>query len=75
MQRPRLLERLRVGRSVANLGGEIKYDQESAPLPLTLRGGLEARPWKGWTGALDVVAPKGEDVHLALGGVSFDPGK
>jgi hypothetical protein len=60
-------DRLRFGGSVANLGGKIKYDQESAPLPLTLRGGLEARPWTGWTGALDVVAPKGENVHLALG--------
>lgn len=61
-------ERLRFGGSVANLGGKIKYDQESSPLPMTLRGGLEVRPLKGWTGALDVVAPKGEDVHLALGG-------
>jgi hypothetical protein len=60
-------DRLRFGGSVSNLGGKIKYDQESAPLPLTLRGGLEARPWKGWTGALDVVAPKGENVHMALG--------
>jgi hypothetical protein len=60
-------ERLRFGGSVSNLGGEIKYDQESAPLPLTLRGGLEVKPWKGWTGALDVVAPKGEDVHMAVG--------
>ncbi|MBL0058095.1 MAG: PorV/PorQ family protein [Elusimicrobia bacterium] len=59
--------RLRVGGSVANLGGHIKYDQESAPLPLILRGGLEARPWKDWTGALDVVAPKDENLHLALG--------
>ena len=48
-------DRLRVGGSVANFGGKIKYDKESAPLPLTLRGGIEARPWKGWTGALDVV--------------------
>ena len=60
-------DRLRFGGSVANLGGKIKYDQESSPLPMTLRGGLEAKPWKGATGALDVVAPKGEDVHLALG--------
>lgn len=60
-------DRLRFGGSVANLGGGIKYDQESAPLPLTFRGGLEARPWTGWTGALDVVAPKGENVHMAFG--------
>jgi hypothetical protein len=61
-------ERLRVGASLANLGGTIKYDQESAPLPMTIRAGIEAKPWKGWVGEVDVVAPKGEDLHMALGG-------
>lgn len=41
--------------------------QESSPLPVVHARGLEAGPWKGWTGSMDVVAPKGENVHLALG--------
>lgn len=41
--------------------------QESSPLPVVHARGLEAGPWKGWTGSMDVVAPKGETVHLALG--------
>lgn len=61
-------DRLRFGGSVSNVGGKIKYDQESAPLPMTLRAGLEFKPWKGGVGALDVVAPKGEDLYLSLGG-------
>lgn len=61
-------ERLRAGLAVSNVGGEVTYDQESAPLPLVMRAGLEAKPWKGWTGALDVVAPKGDDLYFALGG-------
>jgi hypothetical protein len=61
-------KKLRFGASLANFGGKIKYDQESAPLPMTLRGGMEVKPLKGLTGALDLVAPKGEDIHLALGG-------
>lgn len=60
-------DRLRAGLSLANLGSKIKYDQESAPLPMTWRGGVEAYPHKGWTGALDAVAPKGESMHLAFG--------
>lgn len=60
-------EKLRFGASMANVGGKIKYDQESAPLPMTIRGGIEIKPWKGWTGALDMVAPKGENVHMAIG--------
>lgn len=60
-------DRFRFGGSVANLGGKIKYDEESAALPLIFRGGLEANPWKGWTGALDVLAPKGENVYVAVG--------
>lgn len=60
--------RLRGGASVSNVGGKIKYDQESVPLPMLLRLGLEARPWKGWTGSVDVVSPKGEDTHIAVGG-------
>jgi hypothetical protein len=61
-------DRLRGGVSVSNVGGKITYDQESAPLPMTIRGGIEVRPWKGWTGAFDVVAPKGDDLYFALGG-------
>ena len=61
-------DRLRAAVSMANLGGSIKYDQESSSLPLTFRGGVEVRPWKGWIGALDLVAPKDEDAYVALGG-------
>lgn len=61
-------ERLRAGLAVSNLGGRITYDDESVSLPLVVRGGVEAKPWKGWTGAVDAVAPKGEDLYWALGG-------
>ena len=61
-------DRMRAGLSLTNLGTKIKYDQESSPLPMTWRCGLEAYPHKGWTGDLEAVAPKGENMHLALGG-------
>ena len=40
-------DRLRAGASFSNLGGKIKYSDESEDLPTTFRAGLEARPWKG----------------------------
>lgn len=61
-------QKVRAGIALTNLGTKIKYDQESESLPMTIRGGFDLRPWKGWTGALDLVAPKGEDLHFALGG-------
>jgi hypothetical protein len=60
-------DRVRAGIALANLGGGIKYDQESSDLPMTLRAGLAVYPAKGWTGALDVVSPKGDDPYGALG--------
>ena len=54
--------------SLTNIGGKIKYDQQSDSLPMTLRAGIEAKPAKPWLGALDVVMPKGAGIHVALGG-------
>jgi hypothetical protein len=68
MSPPFWKDRLRGGASLANIGGKIKYDQQSDSLPMTLRAGIEAKPAKHWLGALDVVMPKGAGIHFALGG-------
>jgi hypothetical protein len=61
-------DRVKAGVSVANLGGRVKYDQVSSPLPLVLRTGILAVPRKGWSVAADAVFPRGEDAYPVLGG-------
>jgi hypothetical protein len=60
-------ERWKAAFTVANIGGKIKFDSESEPLPLALRAGGAFSPFKDWQFSADIVAPRDNDIYGAVG--------
>ena len=67
LSRPLLDQKLRLGFSALNLGGTLKYNAVAEELPVTLRGGGAYRINGKWLASLDLVAPRDEEPHVALG--------
>jgi hypothetical protein len=60
---------LRLGASVQNLGSKVKFQNESDPLPLTIRAGASAPLLsRKLLASSDVIIPRDHQVGLALGG-------
>ncbi len=57
-----------VGASGHNLGGGLKFESESNPLPARAAFGGAWRPSPGWSVVADLVAPAYAPFHVALGG-------
>jgi hypothetical protein len=60
-------QRLRLAAAVMNAGPAVKFDQATAPLPLTLKIGSAYQINPRWLAALDLAAPRGGSVYAALG--------
>lgn len=57
-----------LGASGHNLGGGLKYDSESDPLPARAAFGGAWRPSPGWSVVADLVAPAYAPFYAAIGG-------
>jgi hypothetical protein len=60
-------DRLRLALAVANLGGKMKFEQESDSLPLLLRYGSSLKLTDHWLASFDLVSPKDNAAYAALG--------
>jgi len=60
-------DRLRLAVTATNMGGELKFEQESDPLPFALRYGASVNITKDWLAALDLVSPRDDSSYAALG--------
>jgi hypothetical protein len=60
-------ERLKLSMTATNLGGQLKYDQESADLPRTYRVGSRLKISDPWFISLDGVAPNDNQPYMAVG--------
>lgn len=60
-------DRLALGVVGQNLIGSLKYDQESNPLPRTIKGGAGYNVMKNWTVVADAFFPKGADSFYSVG--------
>ncbi|PIU18927.1 MAG: hypothetical protein COT18_09545 [Elusimicrobia bacterium CG08_land_8_20_14_0_20_59_10] len=58
----------RLAVTATNMGGGLRYDEESSPLPLTLKLGAAISPFKNMLVGADVVLPKGNKPNLLIGG-------
>ncbi|HBA60016.1 MAG TPA: hypothetical protein DCZ92_04195 [Elusimicrobia bacterium] len=58
----------RLAVTATNMGGGLKFDEESNPLPLTFKLGGAASPFRNMLVAADVVMPKGNKPNFVLGG-------
>jgi hypothetical protein len=59
--------KLMLGFAVQNLGGSLKFENESDKLPLLIRLGSGYKVMDNWTAALDVVFPEDNSPTLSLG--------
>ncbi len=59
--------RLKAGLVVQNIGGGLRYDQASDPLPTTFRAGASYPLLKNWLFSADAVLPKGNGLYFAGG--------
>lgn len=59
--------RLRLALAVSNLGGKLKFEQESAELPLTVKVGGAFKITDRWLTALDLGFPRDNDAFVAAG--------
>lgn len=57
----------RLAVTASNLGGGMKFDTESNPLPLTMKMGAAVSPFKNMLLATDVVFPKGNEMNVLVG--------
>jgi len=64
---PLLHDHLRLAGVVTNLGGKMKFDQESDRLPMAYRLGSAYQFTKQWVGSLDVAMPIDNKPYMALG--------
>lgn len=60
-------EKVRLAFSAVNMGGEMKFDQESATLPMAFRFGASCRLYDRLLTAMDVALPKDNAPYVALG--------
>jgi hypothetical protein len=58
---------LRLAFVAQNLGGGMKFDKESDPLPTTFKAGGALDLAKGWLISSDLVAPKGNAPYICAG--------
>lgn len=58
----------RLAVTASNMGGGLRYDEESNPLPLTFKLGAAASPFRNVLMAMDVVFPKHNKPNLLFGG-------
>lgn len=68
MTGPLLGNALRLGATASNLGGKLKYEETSDPLPVTYRAGAAFTFMENLTLSADVVLPRDNDTVFALGG-------
>jgi len=59
--------KLHLAAAVQNLGANVKFDQQSDPLPLTVKLGSAYKLNRRWLGTLDVSAPRGGRPFAGLG--------
>jgi hypothetical protein len=71
LSQPFLRDRLRLGGSVSNLGGTLKYETEKEDLPLVIKAGAAYNLSDRLAIALDGAFPKREDAY-AMGGVEYE---
>lgn len=64
---------LTVGLAVRHLGSEVKFDEESDPLPMTTTLGLGYKPGGRLTLAVDLKQPRDNDLQVGLGGEFAQP--
>lgn len=64
---PAFRDRVRVGLSLANLGGGLKFGTETEPLPLTARLGTSLAISKRWFATLDAVKARDENAYVGAG--------
>lgn len=60
-------DRLRLALSVANAGGSLKFEEESDPLPTTIRLGSAFQITDPWLVTFDLIMPRDNDPYAALG--------
>jgi hypothetical protein len=60
-------DRLRLGFSLSNLGGTLKFASEPEPLPVVMRFGGSWRVRDGWLASADLDLPRGANPVVALG--------
>jgi hypothetical protein len=58
----------RLGVTITNMGGGLRYDTESNPLPLTFRMGGAVNPFPNMLLSTDIVMPKQNKPSLRIGG-------
>lgn len=58
---------LTIAAGAQNVGGRLRFVQQSDPLPLTLSLGAAVQPVKGWTIEVDAVAPNDGPAYPAVG--------
>src|SRR4029077_11459177 len=64
---PLIQDRLRLSGVVTNVGGKMKFDQESDRLPMAYRVGASFDATKQWKVASDIAFPIDNGPYLALG--------
>lgn len=57
----------RLALTVSNMGGGLRYDQESNPLPLTFKMGASINPFRNFLLATDIVMPKQNSPSVRVG--------
>jgi hypothetical protein len=58
----------RLALTASNMGGGLRFDKESNPLPLTFRMGAAVSPFRNTLVSADVVFPKQNEPNYLLGG-------
>ena len=64
---PLLHDKLRLSGVASNIGGDLKFEQESDPLPMTYRFGASYQITRQWLASTDVVLPVNDSPYLAFG--------
>lgn len=67
LTRPYLDDRLRLAATAVNLGGKMKFDQESDRLPLALRLGSSYKITERWLSSFDLGFPIDNNPYVAVG--------
>jgi hypothetical protein len=60
-------DRLRLAFTTVNIGGKMKFEQDSESLPLAFRYGAAYKITSHWLASTDLVSPKDNQTYLALG--------
>lgn len=62
-----LNERMKLALTVSNLGGKIKYEEQSEDLPMVIKVGSSFQIRPRWIAGLDVGVPKSNKAFVAVG--------